>query len=336
MYLLGDGEASPELIDSLNRASDSDDFCDLVAELMISTTEAIIRSGIRREYVEFDRNSDFVRGQILIAEDLLENVPIRKGTVCRLTELTADIDVNKAILWGLEILNQGVSSSMARRMKMFSRRLEEISSPREVPAVEYHSESGRYRTALFLVNLVRRSLQTDAATFGLSGFGLMMDMNQVFEGYARNMLRAALCKHGLAVPERKSTKRSLCKGVMLEPDFVVSEKKSVIAVCDGKYKLDWRFQNADVYQMLAYLEGFGLKSAFIFHPESIGNVISVDQIDYPRSGTLFRVGLPTKYLLDVALWSEVARFMLTSLGAKAVVKTVTVENVRSNSSLLAV
>jgi len=336
MYLLGDGEASPELIDSLNRVSDSDDFWDLVAELMISTTDAIVRSGIRREYVEFDRNSDFVRGQILIAEDLLQNVPVRTGTVCRLTELTADIDVNRAILWALEVLNQGVSSSMARRIKMFSRRLEEIGSSKEVPAFEYRSESGSYRTALFLVDIVRRSLLTDAATFGLSGFGLMMDMNQVFEGFVRNMLRAALLKHGIGVPEKTSTKRSLCKGVMLEPDFVVSEEELVIAVCDCKYKLDWRFQNADVYQMLAYLEGYGVKSAFIFHPESNGDKISIDQIDYPRSGTLIRIGLPTGYLLDATMWSDVARFLLTSLGVKAAVKIGPAEHVRSISPQIAI
>jgi 5-methylcytosine-specific restriction enzyme subunit McrC len=314
MYLMGDGEASPELMESLNRASDDDYFWDLTAEILMRTTDAIIRSGIRREYVEFEQNSDFVRGQVVIAEDLLQNVPIRFGTVCRYSELTPDIEVNRAVLWGLEVLTQGVSTSMAQRIRFFTKRLEEISLPRDVPEVDYRRESGSYRTALFLVDLVSRSLQTDSSTFGLSGFGLLMDMNQVFEGFVRNMLRTKLLEKGLVVPDKRSTRRPLCKEVMLEPDFLIYASEAIVAVCDCKYKDDWRFQNADVYQMLAYLEGFdGVRTAFVFHPESDADKISIDKIEYPRSGTLFRIGLPSERLLDMDVWAEVCDVFFASL-----------------------
>ena len=306
MQLLGDGEANPLLVESLNRAAKFDHFWDLIAELLINTVSSILKDGLRRSYIEVDENSEFFRGELLVPEDIVRNVPVRTGTFCRHTELTADIEVNRALLWGLETLGFLVSKELSGRIKFMTFKVEGVSHSNVAPNCDHKFESGFYRLALFLVNLIRSSLQTSSSTFGLSSFGLMMDMNKVFEGYVRNQLRIVFEGSGVDVPDKRTGSRPLCENVMLNPDFLIRQGPSILAICDCKYKVNWRFQNPDVYQMLAYLEGFkGVGKAVIFYPHSRSSDIVTDHIKLPRSGTLYSVGLPVERLLDVGLWDEV-------------------------------
>lgn len=315
MYLVGDGEASPELLSSLNRTNSESDFWDLVAELLMHITDEIIRGGIRREYVENERNSEFVVGQVVIANDIITNTPLRTGTYCRFSELTPDIAVNQAIVWGLNVLGHSVSGPVAHRMRFFTRKLEEVSPAPRVPQISYQTESGLYRTALFLVDLVSRSIVTSSSTFGLSGYGLLLDMNKVFEGYVRNTMRRVLKKQNLHIPEKSDSRTPLCKGVMLEPDFIIINRNQPIGICDCKYKVDWKYINADVFQMLAYLEGFAsVKNAFVFYPSTEQTIGFLDKIDYPRSGSLFRIGIPIQTLLDDNWWSQMANKLADLVG----------------------
>ncbi len=59
--------------------------------------------------------------------------------------------------------------------------------------------------------------------------------------------------------------------------------------------------------MLAYLEGFaGVKNAFIFYASTEQTIDNFEKIDYPRSGSLFRVGVPIDSLLDENWWKHIA------------------------------
>jgi len=323
MYLLGDGEANPILVESMNRIADENDFWNLVSELLIETVDSIINNGIKREYIEIDCNSDFVRGQLRIVDDMIQNVPIRTGTVCRYTELSPDIPQNQALLWGLETLCHLVPPDISYRIRFMTKRLAEVSLPADAPLCDYKAENDYYRTALFLVKLIKSSLQTCSSTFGLSGFGLMMDMNKVFEGYCRNQIRSVFSESDIYIPDKSSTARNLCEHVKLVPDFLIQEGGRVIAVCDCKYKTNWRFQNADVYQMLAYLEGYsGAKTAMIFHPEDGQRNIVVDKIDLPRSGRLYRVGLPIELLMDESVWYQLQKVICELLNVKPTIPPV--------------
>jgi len=79
--------------------------------------------------------------------------------------------------------------------------------------------------------------------------------------------------------------------------------------------------------MLAYLEGFdGVRKAFVFHPDSKAEKVSVDKIEYPRSGTLFRVSIPSENILESRIWADVCEALFASLSATRSVDIAPMEN----------
>lgn len=125
-------------------------------------------------------------------------------------------------------------------------------------------------------------------------------MNKVFEGYVRNQLRIAARSVSLRVGEKALAKRDLCPQVKLEPDMLFTHSGKPVIVADFKYKVDWEKINSDIYQMLAYLEGYKLDIAVIFYPSTEGRQEKL--IKLPRERDLWVIGLPIQELFNPTFW----------------------------------
>ena len=75
---------------------------DVLARLFAKQTEAVIRRGIYRAYVEREENLRFVRGRILPLSDLRANQGLRHQVSCRYSEQTADVLHNQILLSATE------------------------------------------------------------------------------------------------------------------------------------------------------------------------------------------------------------------------------------------
>ncbi len=304
MLLLGDGEANPRDIHSISKSTEN--IWDLMGIMLSDEISKITAIGLNKAYVAKEDNLSNPMGQINFMQDFLANSPIRKGIFCNFDEFTHDIPKNQILMWALSTLNHLVSSDVILKIRASESLLEGVSTPHEVPNVSLPGPNDPYRMALFLSELLRRFQGLGAAKLGKSGAGYLLNMNDIFEGYVRQRLRLELQAIGLRISDKGHFNRNLCEGVKLEPDIIIHDSKwQPIIIADCKYKRDWNNNNSDVYQMLAYLEGFRpINTALVIHPGS-NHDLEVKATKLPRSRTLISLGLPEHNLLNDELWHHI-------------------------------
>ena len=119
---------------------------------------------------------------------------------------------------------------------------------------------------------------------------LLIEMPRLFERFLQRLLEERLPGAGLSVRwghERRHL--DLDQTVALEPDMVICRHGSPVCIGDAKYKpTGWdeaqqsvedarASRNADVYQMLAYCTGYGVRDAVLIYPQPSGReTISID------------------------------------------------------------
>ncbi len=310
LFLEGDGEATATDIFSPIRREDT--LWDVLGNALMGETARLVQAGLTRGYLEEEANLQFPTGQVLFVQDFIKNTPIRNGIYCRHTFFTENISRNQALKWGLETLSQLASEDVAHRLTSATRWLQETDSLVNCPNFTLPDRTDRYFMPLYLITLLLRFTSAGTAAYGRHGQGYILDMNRVFEGYVRQQLRRRLSKHGICVVQKGERDRKLCDGVGLEPDLVlVNAIDGVsIAIADCKYKQNWDRQNNDVYQMLAYLEGYRpVETAIVLHP------ISKTEVDFksiivPRNRRLVSIGIPEKRLLDAEIWDSIELHMI--------------------------
>ncbi len=324
MLLMGDGEATPLEVDSLNRIQSDNPF-DLLAEILCSEIDIIRSSGFLRDYRSREANVTFVRGQVQPFKDMVANQPFRTGIYSRFFEYSLNTEWNQAIRWALDNLSKVVTEGMFARVTGTTRTIEEIKLVPFCPDFSPPERQHQYRRAMYCVSLVRRFLTTGMGSFGLAGQGMLVDMNKVFEGYIRETLRRDLGKHGFAVLDKSSAGRELAEGIKMYPDLVFARKGEVVFLGDCKYKVDWR-PNQDAYQMLAYMEGYQeVKNVVVIHPTSSTESYTLSKLGMPRGRTIFGIGVNTHSLLEGREWIEALHRLLIGsevLGAELVTNDV--------------
>ncbi|HRK01491.1 MAG TPA: hypothetical protein PLH57_02405 [Oligoflexia bacterium] len=320
MVVEGDGEANPQIVESPLRP-DSDNIWDFLGTTLISEFYKLMGEGLKFDYEVLQENTAYLRGQMQFMQDFLKNFPVRTGIYNRFSEFTPNNDWNKAILWGLTTLTNFTSAEVSVRLTAAADYLAEVEIVANCPDFEMPDAASSYRRILYLVSLVKRFKPVIAGSVGFRGNGIFVDMNDVFEGFVRARLRRVLGKSSFQIPSKSAVAKQLCKNVGLEPDVVITETPgSILAIGDCKYKYDWDFKNSDVFQILAYLEGYRpVTKGYVFVPISAPG-LETSSITLPRNRTLIKIGLPAVQLLQDELWQAVAQFLYVELKGKALPK----------------
>lgn len=312
MLLLGDGEANPRDIHSLTKSTEN--IWDLMGIMLSDEISKLAAGGLNKAYVAKEDNLSSPMGQINFMQDFLANTPVRRGIFCNYDEFTNDIPKNQALAWALHTLNHLVSPEVTLKIRWAESFLEGVSNPPEFPSITLPGQNDPYRMSLFLAELLRRFQGLGAAKLGKSGAGYLLNMNDIFEGYVRQRLRIELQGIGLKISDKGHFNRNLCEGVKLEPDIIIHDINwRPIIIADCKYKRDWDNNNSDVYQMLAYLEGFRpVNTALVIHPESQEH-LTLKKTPLPRDRILISIGLPQDQFLDDSLWAEINQRLIAIL-----------------------
>ncbi len=306
MVFEGDGEAIPHFEESPLKVGE-ESIWDLLGKAVLGEFFSVLRGGLRHSYEDLQDNTAFLRGQMQFMQDFLLNTPVRTGIFNRYSEFTPNNAWNQGIAWALATLGHLTSGEISSKLSHATDYLAGVDCPAACPDFELPDNENPYRRMMYLVSLVKRFRPTVTGSYGLRGEGLFVNMNDVFEGFVRARLRAALVSQGIGLPTKAASSKPLCERVKLEPDLLLVDRAgTILSIGDCKYKWDWDFSNPDVFQMLAYLEGYRpTQVGFIIAPYG-GEVARTDSVSLPRNRRLARVLVPVDKLLDQATWVTVA------------------------------
>jgi 5-methylcytosine-specific restriction enzyme subunit McrC len=291
---------------------------EIIAIILARTVEQATRRGLLHGYQSEDESMQAPRGRVLFDEQIRRRFAMSPPVEVRHDVFTSDMLENRLLLAALAVLGHMVLRSKVakREIARAQRLLGGVSrlhfARATVPEIVFTRLNRHYQPALTLASLVLRSTSIDVGGGAARGSAFLVDMNAVFERFVRRALRDTLGVGARTLPDRVPPSTLDTAGVVpLRPDLCAVEDQRIVWVGDAKYKRlpSGAYQNADLYQLLAYTTVLGLPSGTLIYAADKG-VKSADHV-VARSGKLLQV-----QALDLAAPPSSIRQQLAAIASR--------------------
>lgn len=237
----------------------------------IAEVEQIVLKGIKRDYIKTERNSGFLKGQLMFSRNLTVNLTDQSKFYVRMTDYQNNIPQNRIIKAALQKLARITASSQNRR------RLHKLTDcfdqAGQVKGLKEDLDKCASQSRLFLS--YERALEwariflLDQSFTTFSGKrinqAMLFPMEILFESYITHLFRKHTATHTIHSQRRKFFLVDRHKGrgkFSLKPDMVAEplEGESKSYVLDTKWKIidenlenrNYLISQADMYQLYAY------------------------------------------------------------------------------------
>ncbi|MEQ8850164.1 MAG: hypothetical protein RIB32_00100 [Phycisphaerales bacterium] len=286
---------------------------DLIATVLCRSIERATRKGLLAGYRSHEESLSAPRGRIRFPEHISKRLGQSPPIEIEHDLFTTDIIENRILLSALSRLRRLPLRSMTttheigRAARLFGG-VELFHYPKySIPEPVITQLNRHYEPALRIAQLVLRSSSADVGSGARRADAFLVDMNAVFELFLRTALRESLECPPSAFPDRPPRLRlDAAERITLKPDLCLIASGTIAWVGDAKYKRlsPTGYQNADVYQILAYLTATGLTSGTLIYAADAGLASTTHVIDgatrQVRVRTLDLHKQPLGILRDVA------------------------------------
>lgn len=249
----------------------------------------LVRQNLRKNYLNCRRNTRFLRGKLLIGEQIKRNYIHKERFYCEYDIFTEDILLNRILKCTSYLLYNITRNTRAKNNLWWILFL--MDRVRLTNILPHHFERLRltrlgegYRDIIALCEVFLRHSTVDITRGGVPAFSYMFDMNDLFEEFCYRFIRR---NKGDILPDELAGSNVVhhrCHRKLIEPDngkgkFVLEtdislekREKEPEVIIDTKYKeLDKDSRNCgisqdDLYQMYAYLKKYGCSEGILLYP----------------------------------------------------------------------
>jgi 5-methylcytosine-specific restriction enzyme subunit McrC len=252
-----------------------------VLATLVRQVEMLLQAGLYQGYEEREDDLPFVRGRINLPAQLRRHGDLRHRHICVYAERTPDTAENRIIAATLRALPALLAPSetvLIRHARALLRRFAEVtplSRGQALLALErltLHRLNAAYAPVLGLCRLALHhlSLVEQAGAHPFASF--LVEMPRLFERYLTVRLREHLAPAGLRIVAQRRDYLDEAARVGIRPDVLVypATGDAPVLVLDAKYRrlstLDSSDLNADLYQISAYMDRYGLQQGVLVYP----------------------------------------------------------------------
>ena len=269
---------------------------EIFISMFLCELEALVKRGIKSDYVALEENLNFLKGKLNINEQIKRNSIHKERFYVGYSEFLSDIKINRIIKTTLKFLyKKSNSSKNQQKIRELLFIFDEVSECEDyknffaklvINRQVKHYEQTLLWCKIFLLNNSFTPHKGDDLSFAL-----LFDMNALFESYVGNFIKKSfpgtILQHSEKhlVEDPKSFK--LRPDIFLKGKFIADTKWKIISSRDD-------ISQADLYQLYAY----GKK-----HPCDGKLHLIYPKIDDIRQKTM-------KFRYDDEMWLEILYFDL--------------------------
>ena len=269
---------------------------EIFISMFLCELEALVKKGIKSDYVALEENLNFLKGKLNIKEQIKKNSIHKERFYVGYSEFLSDIKINRIIKTTLKFLyKKSNSSKNQQKIRELLFIFDEVSECEDyknffaklvINRQVKHYEQTLLWCKIFLLNNSFTPHKGDDLSFAL-----LFDMNALFESYVGNFIKKSfpgtILQHSEKhlVEDPKSFK--LRPDIFLKGKFIADTKWKIISSRDD-------ISQADLYQLYAY----GKK-----HPCDGKLHLIYPKIDDIRQKTM-------KFRYDDEMWLEILYFDL--------------------------
>ncbi len=260
---------------AITELNNVDDILELIVRTFVDQVELVLRRGVYRTYRVEEDARPFLRGRLLLAEQLRQSVNSPGRFAQRLHEYTSDVIENRILLWTLHRLErmQWRDPLLNRRMRRLAAGLDEVAlapiTQADFDALVYTRLNEGYRSPHRLARLLLQMRSIEGVEGKNRFSGWLLDMNTLFEQFVgvylqEHVHRTPACS--VSVQLQNVLELGVNHSAKVRPDIVIRHGAQACAVMDTKHKvLSLQPEEGDRRQLLEYAVNLHLHEGYLIY-----------------------------------------------------------------------
>jgi len=245
---------------------------EIFISMFLCELEALVKKGIKSDYVALEKNLNFLRGKLNINEQIKRNSIHKERFYVGYSEFLSDIKINRIIKTTLKFLyKKSNSSKNQQKIRELLFIFDEVSECEDyknffaklvINRQVKHYEQTLLWCKIFLLNNSFTPHKGDDLAFAL-----LFDMNALFESYVGNFIKKSFPCTILQHSEKHLVENP--KSFRLRPDIFLKDK----FIADTKWKIissSNDISQADLYQLYAYGKKHKCDKLYLIYPKIEG------------------------------------------------------------------
>lgn len=259
---------------SLNLKSNS--ILEIYIELFLAETEKLLHEGLVKKYRKAEGNKLAMKGQLMFAKNISQNLVHRERFYVRYTEYNRT-NIYNQLLYKTLCLIPSVSSNpwLADKVNRLLLDFPEMPDCKVTAAtfdkLVYDRKTGRYKEAMHISKMLLLNYRPDITGGSESVMAILFDMNKLWEEFVYRRLKKEETKFEIRVQRQQSANfwktDLLYRSKTIRPDIVIKKDKQMIVV-DTKWKMidDLIPADDDLKQMFAYNLFWSCNKSVLLYP----------------------------------------------------------------------
>ena len=245
---------------------------EIFISMFLCELEALVKRGIKSDYVALEENLNFLKGKLNINEQIKRNSIHKERFYVGYSEFLSDIKINRIIKTTLKFLYKKSNSSKNQQkirelLFIFDEVLECEDYQNFFAKLVINRQVKHYEQTLLWCKIFLLGNSFTPHKGDDLAFALLFDMNALFESYVGNFIKKSfpctILQHSEKhlVEDPKSFK--LRPDVFLEGKFIADTKWKIVSSRDD-------ISQADLYQLYAYGKKHECSNLYLIYPKIEG------------------------------------------------------------------
>ena len=245
---------------------------EIFISMFLCELEALVKKGIKSDYVALEENLNFLKGKLNINEQIKRNSIHKERFYVEYSEFLSDIKINRIIKTTLKFLykksNSSKNQQKIRELLFIFNEVSEFEDYKNFFAklvinrqVKHYEQTLLWCKIFLLGNSFAPHKGDDLA------FALLFDMNALFESYVGDFIKKSFPSTILQHSEKHLIENP--KSFKLRPDIFLKDK----FIADTKWKIvssSNDISQADLYQLYAYGKKHECSNLYLIYPKIEG------------------------------------------------------------------
>jgi len=251
-------------------------------ELYVDNLAREWRRGPIGRYIRNEENRPFLKGKLLLSEQLRRNLVHQERFFTACDEFTFDNEVSRLLKAALLIcLKQKFSTHVSQKARSLMLDFDEVKDViigvEDLKSIKVDRRHVRYEPLVTLAKDILSSVSPSRAFESNPVYSLMFDMNEVFEKFIvaemQEAFRGDVCSVKSQVSGKSLLEEDGRKRFFLRPDIGIFEDSNCECLVDTKWKIldpSKPYNNvtqADMYQMYAYGKEYSAPTVILLYPQ---------------------------------------------------------------------
>jgi len=279
---------------------------EFVIRSFLGTTQKLIHNGLYRSYVEHQEDVSFLRGKLVMKQQILNDLKFNMKFNCEFDEFTSNNLENQIILYTLKLCK--LLTKFPQKKKLIQKLIHQIDSQiddkqitiQDFRKIAYTRLNARYTKPHHLAKLIIKNIGMQNMEYQRTKFIIpfFIEMPYVWEHFLENLFMNYYDKK-IRVVKQDRHDAWLINGnyKKIKPDIVTYKDGKISAIIDAKYMEKLVVGGKEMYQIAFYLNHLNRSTGYAVLPyEEIEDYV----IEVPKQNISIKIRhVPIDEYLDI-------------------------------------